>query len=297
MPCAPGERDRVSRTRQSPGCDQGVASGRRTGEALDAERRADVVSALAITQFMAGRSDEALNGLAAALQGVTGVTAARIRVRHGYLLGMLGRPTEAARELRTAARTLRRAGDFVWETRAELNLAQSFIETGDTGRADIALRRAEHLLQDSSHTFEAAVARQDRGFVAALEGRIPDALRHYDIAEARYRAAGAPPVELAESRAAVLVAAGLFREALVQAESAVAQLREARALAGAPRSCIGPGQCCGARGRRRCPGSLVGSRGRSAVRSPRARPRAHHCPARIGAGTACKRRTGPTSAA
>ena len=75
------------------------------------ERRADVEASLGITLACAGRSKEALRHLDAALSQASGVTAARVRLRRGNLLGILGRTNEAIEEHRRAARTLRAAGD------------------------------------------------------------------------------------------------------------------------------------------------------------------------------------------
>ena len=198
---------------------------------VGAAREADVTASLAVTLVVAGRSREALERFGLALGKVSGVAAARIRVRHGSMLGELGRPVEAALELRAAVSTLRRAGDTTWEARALLNLAMAYTEVGNTRHAGTALVRAEQLLAGSEQTYEAAVARQDRGLVAILEGQIPQALTHFDVAEQRLAEAGNQSAELYELRAAALLSAGLFADALASAEHAVAQLRRPGASA------------------------------------------------------------------
>jgi tetratricopeptide (TPR) repeat protein len=198
---------------------------------VDAAREADVTATLAVTLVVAGRSGEALERFQQALGKVSGAAAARIQVRHGSMLGELGRPIEAARELRAAVKTLRRVGDTTWEARALLNLAQAYIEVGDTWHAAGALVRAEQLLADPEQLFEAASARQDRGIVAILEGHIPEALGHFDVAEQRLAEAGNQSAELYERRADALLSAGLFADALASAEQAVAQLRRPGASA------------------------------------------------------------------
>src|SRR6516162_8151152 len=100
------------------------------------ERRADVEASLGITLAFAGRSKEALRHLDAALSQATGVTAARVRLRRGVLLGILGRTSEEIAEHRRAARTLRAAGDSVWEARALNNLGLALIDRGDAPRAE-----------------------------------------------------------------------------------------------------------------------------------------------------------------
>lgn len=200
---------------------------RALGEAatLGPGREADVEASLGGTLAYAGRGAEALAVLASALDKSRGVAAARVRVRRGLIYLLLGRPDDALADLRAAARVLRHAGDSVWESRARINLAEALLDLGRTGRADAELARVEALQHAAEQPFEAAIARQSRGTVATLEGRIPDALAHYDVAEEWFRAAGERTPYLCEMRAAALLAAGLFTDALDSAEEAVELLR------------------------------------------------------------------------
>src|SRR6266540_443069 len=193
--------------------------------AVGQEREADVEASLGGTLAFAGRTAEALRHLDAAIQKVSGAPAARIRVRHGYLLQMIGRTVEAVEELRLAARVLRAVGDGVWEARALINLTQALIDRGDARRAEDTLTRAENLLRAAGQTYEAAAVRHNRGLAAALLGRVPEALAHYDAAEQMYADAGALPAELPEDRSAALLAAGLPSDALGFAQQAVDLLR------------------------------------------------------------------------
>jgi tetratricopeptide (TPR) repeat protein len=193
--------------------------------AIGPERAADVEASLGATLAFAGHTAEALRYLDSALGKVSGVAAARILVRRGFLLQLLGRTDEAVAELWSAARTLRAAGDGVWEARAVINLAQALIDGGDARRAEIVLVRAESLLEDAGRPFEAAIARHNRGLVASLLGQIPEALAHYDAAEKMYAAAGARPPELSEARCAALLGAGLPTDALQSGREAVELLR------------------------------------------------------------------------
>ncbi|MGE5291376.1 MAG: CHAT domain-containing protein [Micromonosporaceae bacterium] len=195
------------------------------------EREADVQASLAATLAYAGRSAEALRHMDAALGKASGVTAARVRLRRGALLRILDRPSEAIEEHRRAARMLRAASDTVWEARALLNLSDALIYRGDARRAEEALTRAEALLSDAGRSFEAAIARCNRGLVASLLGKVPEALAHYDAAEKMYADAGAHPLELAEARSAALLAVGLHADALRHAQEAVDLLRKEGASA------------------------------------------------------------------
>jgi len=195
------------------------------------ERKADVEASLGITLGYAGRSKEALRHLDAALSMASGVTAAQVRLRRAVLLGILGRTSEAIAEHRRAARTLGAAGDSIWEARALNNLGLALIDRGDAPRADDALTRAEALLTDAGRTFDAANVRSNRGLVASLYGKVPEALAHYDAAEKMYADAGVRPAELSEVRSSALLAVGLHDDALRHGQEAVALLRSEGASA------------------------------------------------------------------
>jgi CHAT domain-containing protein len=189
------------------------------------EREADVRASLGPTLAYAGRSGEALSQMDAALSKVSGVTAARVRLRRGALLQILGRPSEAIEELRRAVRTLRAAGDTIWEARALNNLSNALIDRGDARRAEEALTRAGTLLENVGRSSEAAVARNNRGLAASLLGKVPEALAHFDAAEKMWADAGTQPVDLAEARCAALLGAGLYADALRHGQEAVSLLR------------------------------------------------------------------------
>ncbi len=189
------------------------------------EREADVQASLASTLIYAGRSAEAIRHMDEALSKVSGPMAARVRLRRGGLLQILGRPGEAVDDLRRAARSLRAAGDSDWEARALINLSNALIDQGDAEAADEVLTRAESLLSATGQSFEAAVARCNRGLAASLLGKVPEALAHFDAAEKMYAVCGAHPLELAESRSTALLAAGLHADALRHSQEAADILR------------------------------------------------------------------------
>ena len=195
------------------------------------ERKADVEASLGTTLAWAGRSKEALRHLDAALSQASGVPAAQVRLRRGVLLGILGRTDEAIEELRRAARTLRAAGDSLWEARALNNLGLALIHRGDAPRAGDALTRAEALLADAGQTFDAANVRSNRGLVASLYGQVPEALAHYDAAERMYDDVGVRSAELSEVRCSALLAVGLYDDALRHGQEAVGLLRSEGAAA------------------------------------------------------------------
>jgi tetratricopeptide (TPR) repeat protein len=189
------------------------------------EREADVKASLANTLAYAGRSAEALRHMNEAIGMVSGVMAAKVRLRRGGLLQILGRTDEAVEDLRRAARSLRGSDDGVWEARALINLSNALIDRGDARAAEDALSRAELLLNATGQRFEAAVARCNRGLVASLLGKVPEALAHFDEAEQMYVMAGAHPLELEESRGAALLSVGLHADALRHTQKAADTLR------------------------------------------------------------------------
>ncbi len=189
------------------------------------EREADVQATLGPTLVYAGKSAEALRHMDAAVSKASGVMAARVLMRRGAVLHILGRTDDAVDDYRRAARRLRAAGDSIWEARALINLSVALIDRSEAAAAEAALSRAEDLLQASDQSFEAAVARCNRGLAASLLGKVPEALAHYDAAEKMYAAAGAHPLELAESRSAALLAAGLNSDALRHSREAADILR------------------------------------------------------------------------
>jgi tetratricopeptide (TPR) repeat protein len=195
-------------------------------ETVGAERAADVRSSLGVTLAFAGRLAEGLRHLDQACSSARGVDAARIRVRRGFVLQIAGRPSEAVDDLRRASRTLGRAGDHLWEARADINLAQALIDCGQGRGADAVLTKAENLLVAAAQPFESAIARHNRGLLASLLGHVPEALAHFEAAEKMYATAGARPPELSEARCAALLAAGLPSEALRSGEEAVVLLRQ-----------------------------------------------------------------------
>ena len=117
------------------------------------------------------------------------------------------------------------------EARALNNLGFVLIYRGDAPRADDVLTRAEALLTDAGRTFDAATVRSNRGLVASLYGKVPEALAHYDAAEKMYADAGVRPAELSEVRCSTLLAVGLHDDALRHGQEAVGLLRAEGAAA------------------------------------------------------------------
>lgn len=198
---------------------------RRTGQA---EREADVLATLGATLVFAGRTTAGLSALDVAVQRSTGVLAARVRVRRGMTLYILGRYRPAVDDFRHATTVLRRAGDKLWLARALSIRTLAYLSLGMTGSADSDLANAERLFTETGQELEAIDTLHNRGLAAFFAGNLPAALSHLDTAASRYRPFGVPNPDLSVDRCAVLLAAGLAIDALAEAAAAVADIERVR---------------------------------------------------------------------
>ncbi|HEV8653041.1 MAG TPA: CHAT domain-containing tetratricopeptide repeat protein [Actinomycetes bacterium] len=194
-------------------------------------READVLATLGIALVFAGRTRSGLAALDAAVQQADGVLAGQVLARRGAMMMVLGRHREALDDLRPAVTLLARAGDPVWEARARTFRALVHLALGAPERADVDVVRAERLFAAAGQELESAVARQNRGFIAFRTGDLPVALAHLDEAARRYESLGTAVPDLSIDRCAVLLAAGLPREALQEADAAIRGLEQIRGQA------------------------------------------------------------------
>jgi tetratricopeptide (TPR) repeat protein len=180
-----------------------------------------VLATLGVTLTYRGHSRRGLAALDRSLALVSGESAARVLVRRGIALWVLGRHAEALDDLGRSIRVLRAAGDSLFEARARTARALVHLARGSGHRAEQDLARAEHLYTTTSQTVEVAFTRHNRGLVAYRSGDLPAALACLDEAEQRYRQLAVPLLELATDRCAVLLAAGLPADALAEADTAL----------------------------------------------------------------------------
>jgi tetratricopeptide (TPR) repeat protein len=186
-----------------------------------AERESDVLATLGVTLTYRGHSRRGLAALGRSLALVGGEAAARVLVRRGIALWVLGRHAEALDDLGRAIRVLREAGDSLFEARARTARALVHLARGSARRAELDLARADHLYAATSQTVEVAFTWHNRGIVAYRSGDLPVALSCLDEAGRRYRQLAVPLLELAIDRCAVLLAAGLPGDALAEADTAL----------------------------------------------------------------------------
>ena len=191
-------------------------------------READVLAALGVALVYAGRSTAGLTAFDQAVRLVRGVPAARIRHRRAVALWTLGRYPEALGDLQPAVATLRRAGDVIWAGRALTARALVYLAQGRTRQAAQDLAAAGRLFAGTSQELESAYLIHNRAIVAFRSGDLPMALSCLDDAARRYSALDVPPPDLILDRCAVLLAAGLPRDALAHAEEALGSAGRAR---------------------------------------------------------------------
>jgi tetratricopeptide (TPR) repeat protein len=196
---------------------------RRAGSAA---READVLGTLGVALIFAGRSVSGRNALDAAVRQSTGHLHRRMLFRRGAALLILGRHREALEDLNAAVVAMRAAGDQIWEARALQERAVSYLSSGSARRAVADLRRAEDLFDANGQELEAGEATMNRGLVALRLGDLPEALSCFDRAADRFQNLGAAEPDLSIHRCAALTAAGLFRDAMREAEAAIGQLDE-----------------------------------------------------------------------
>ena len=192
------------------------------------EREADVLATLGVALVYAGKTTAGLAALERAVQLSSGVLTARVLLRRGIVRWTLGRYPAALDDLRQAVIVLRRAGDLLWTARALNARAMVYLAVGSTGRADADFGTAGRLSAEAGQELEAIYAAHNRGLVAFTLGDLPTALSHLDAAASRYRTLKVSIPPLSIDRCAVLLAAGLARDALAEADAAVRDIEQDR---------------------------------------------------------------------
>jgi tetratricopeptide (TPR) repeat protein len=188
------------------------------------DREADVLAPLGIALVHCGRTAAGLRALHLAVAKSDGLTAARVRFRLAGALWVLGRHGEALDELRPAIAGLRRSQDTFWVGRALTLRGLIQLARGATDQADRDFDAAQQLFTTTGQEHDSAVAVHNRGLAAFRAGDLPVALAHLDEAGRRYLALDTPMPELSIDRCGVLLAAGLSRDALSEADRAIARL-------------------------------------------------------------------------
>ncbi|MFD2352548.1 tetratricopeptide repeat protein [Nonomuraea ferruginea] len=186
---------------------------------------------LGVALAFAGRTTAARNTLNAAVRQSTGHLRGRILLRRGGVLATLGHHRDALADLNSAVTALRAAGDPIWEARARTERATCDLALGGLSRAATDLSRAEELFNANGQELESADAIVHRGVLALRIGDLPAALHCFDQAAERFGKLGLPDPTLSVQRCAALLAAGLPRDALDEAHTALDQLERSHGQA------------------------------------------------------------------
>ncbi|MFE3849671.1 CHAT domain-containing protein [Streptomyces griseorubiginosus] len=185
------------------------------------DREADALAALGVALVHAGRTRQGLESLERGVAVSSGHTRAQVLFRRAYASWVLGRHRAALEDVRRAVPVLRQADDVIWTARALTLRATVHLALGAVERADADFTAAEALWDTTGQEHDKADAVESRGLAAFRSGDIPAALRLLDEAQERYAKLGTPTFMLTIRRCEVLMAAGLAREALAEADAAI----------------------------------------------------------------------------
>ncbi|MFF4055974.1 CHAT domain-containing protein [Streptomyces sp. NPDC001668] len=186
-----------------------------------ADREADALAALGVALVHAGRTRQGLESLERGVAVSSGHTRAQVLFRRAYASWVLGRHRAALEDVRRAVPVLRQADDVIWTARALTLRATVHLALGAVERADADFTAAEALWDTTGQEHDKADAVESRGLAAYRSGDVPAALRLLDEAQERYAKLGTPTYMLTIRRCEVLMAAGLAREALAEADAAI----------------------------------------------------------------------------
>ncbi len=192
------------------------------------EREADVLASMAGALLYSGRSADALAAFDRAVELSSGPLAGRVLHRRGTALWMLGRNAAALEDFRRAVIVLQRAQDAIWTARALNGRGLVYLDLGWPAKADSDFVAAGRLLAENGQELEFAHTLVNRGVAAYRSADVPAALALLDEASAHHARLAAPTPLVSVERCAVLLAAGLARDALAEADAAIAEIERAR---------------------------------------------------------------------
>jgi len=189
------------------------------------EHEADVLGSLGIALVYANRTRDGLAAFDRAIAISGGVLLGRVLHRRGHILWTLSRYQEALDDFRRAVSVLERAGDRVWTARALNGRGLVYLAIGSPARADADFVASQRLVAATGQELMVGHAILNRGVAAFRSGNLPTALSFFDEAAARYRSLDVSPRSyVSVDRCCVLLAAGLARDALAEADAAAREI-------------------------------------------------------------------------
>jgi tetratricopeptide (TPR) repeat protein len=193
-----------------------------------AQRQADVLASLGAALAYSGRTAEGIAALDRAIEMSSGRLAGRVLHRRGVLLWTVGRYAAAMEDFRRAVSALQRVQDTLWTARALNGRGAAYLALGFPARADQDFIVAGRLLAESGQGVEVAQTVLNRGSAASRSGDLIAALAFLDDAAGRYRSFAVPAPNVSCDRCGVLLAAGLARDGLADADAAVRDIERSR---------------------------------------------------------------------
>jgi hypothetical protein len=192
------------------------------------EREADVLAGLAVALIYVGRTTAGMATFERALHLSAGIQTGKVLQRRSLALLALGRHAAALDDARRAVAVLQRTGEKLWTARAVNARGLANHAMGFPGRADADFATAERLFAETSQVLESIYMVHNRALVAFSLNDIPAALAYFDEAAARYEPLKVLVPDFAVDRCVTLLAAGLARDALAEADTAVAEIDRQR---------------------------------------------------------------------
>jgi tetratricopeptide (TPR) repeat protein len=189
-----------------------------------AEQAAEARLRLAFALSIRGRPQQGMREIASAVPGLHGAARAHAEAQRGAIFNLLGQFDSALICFRTAVPALRRAGDHLWLQRVLSNRAIAHGYRHEFTAAEADLHEAEGLCRELELDLSLAIVRQNLGWVYAVKGDVPGALRYFDLAERYFRAVDTHQLGwLLHDRSELLLSVHLVAEAREAAEEAVAE--------------------------------------------------------------------------
>ena len=189
-----------------------------------AEQAAEARLRLAFALSIRGRPQRGMREIASALPGLHGPARARAEAQRGAIFNLLGQFDSALACFRTAVPALRRAGDHLWLQRVLSNRGIAHGYRHEFTAAEADLQEAAGLCRDLDLDLSLAIVQQNLGWVYAVQGDAPVALRYFDQAERYFRALNTHQLGwLLNDRSELLLSIHLVGEAREAAEEAVAE--------------------------------------------------------------------------
>ncbi|MGD1011471.1 MAG: CHAT domain-containing tetratricopeptide repeat protein [Acidimicrobiales bacterium] len=183
---------------------------------------------LALALLQSGDAESALGELDKAAAQATRELRGQVFLQRALMYLRLDRFDEALQESRRALPVLRRSGDRLNEARLLSNRGVLHAYRNELGLAEADLNRALRRYEALGNEIPAAQVLHNLGYVSALKGDVPEALRRYDQAAVPFTERGLAAPALSTDRAQLMLSARLLPEARSHIEAGVRALEAAR---------------------------------------------------------------------